>query len=120
MEARKQLLKDLLALQTEVAIKLITDDELILIQQLWNGAREPDDGRGVARLVNGQKGLPMNDLKNTAWLRGLEQEVAEERQLSSTTLQRLVAKEEEYMRVAEEWDSQANSTHPRRRCQRCR
>ena len=96
MEGRKLLLKELLALQDETALPLITDDELLLIQQQWKGARDPDDGRGVARLVNKHRGLPMNDLRETARMRRLEAEVASEKGLSPKTLQRLVAKVEEY------------------------
>jgi len=96
MEGRKLLLKELLALQQQTALRLITDDELLLIQQIWKGARDPDDGRGVARLVNQQRGLPMNDLRQTSRLRRLEAQVAEDKGLNAETLQRLVAKVEEY------------------------
>lgn len=96
LHARKELLKDLLELQAQTGLRLITDDELFLIQQIWRGARDPDDGRGVARLVNQQRGLPMNDLRQTARLRKLEADVAEEKGLSAETLTRLVGKVEEY------------------------
>jgi DNA sulfur modification protein DndC len=96
MKGRKQLLKELLALQQETGLRLLTNDELLLIQQYWKGARDPDDGRGVARLVNEQRGLPMNDLRETSRMRRLESEVAEEKSLNPQTLQRLVAKVEEY------------------------
>ena len=56
----------------------------------------PDDGRGVARLVNEQRGIPMNDNPQTARLRKLEAKVAEEKGLSAETLQRLVGKVEEH------------------------
>lgn len=96
MKGRKLLLKELLALQQQTGLGLLTDDELLLIQQHWKGARDPDDGRGVARLVNANRGLPMNDLRETARMRRLESEVAEENHLNPQTLQRLVAKVEEY------------------------
>jgi DNA sulfur modification protein DndC len=96
MKGRKLLLKELLALQQQTGLRLLTDDELLLIQQHWKGARDPDDGRGVARLVNEHRGLPMNDLRETSRLRRLESEVAEEKHLNPQTLQRLVAKVEEY------------------------
>jgi DNA sulfur modification protein DndC len=96
LSARKDLLKELLELQSQTGLGLITDDELFLIQQIWRGARDPDDGRGVARLVNQQRGLPMNDLRQTARLRKLETDVAEEKDLSAETLIRLVGKVEEY------------------------
>ena len=41
---------------------------------MWKAARDPDDGRGVARIVNRQKGIIMN----------------------ADTLRRMVAKVEEY------------------------
>lgn len=96
LSARKELLKELLELQSQTSLRLITDDELFLIQQIWRGARDPDDGRGVARLVNQQRGLPMNDLRQTARLRKLEADVATDLNLNPDTLQRLVGKIEEY------------------------
>lgn len=96
MKGRKMLLKELLKLQDTSKMKLISDEELLLIQQYWKSAREPDDGRGVARIVNSHSGLPMHDLRNTARLRKLEVEVASEKGLSAETLQRLVAKVEEF------------------------
>lgn len=50
IEARRELLARLLALQEEVGFKLISDDELFLIQQQWKSARRPDDGGGVVRI----------------------------------------------------------------------
>jgi DNA sulfur modification protein DndC len=96
MTGRKELLKELLALQQQTGLNLITDDELLLIQQLWKGARGADDGRGVARIVNQQRGLPMHDLRQTSRLRRLETEVANEKGLNPEILQRLVAKVDEY------------------------
>jgi len=96
MKGRRMLLRELLKLQDAAKMKLISDEELLLIQQLWKSAREPDDGRGVARIVNSHSGLPMHDLRNTARLRKLEAEVAAEKGLSADTLQRLVAKVEEF------------------------
>jgi len=96
MKARRHLLKQLLKLQEEAGLKLISDEELLAIQQHWKAAREPDDGRGVARIVNNHKGLPMHDLRETARLRKLEAEVASEKGLSAETFQRLVAKVEEF------------------------
>jgi hypothetical protein len=60
ISARRELLADLLALQEEVGLQLISPEELLLIQQMWKAARDPDDGRGVARIVNRQKGVMMN------------------------------------------------------------
>jgi hypothetical protein len=96
MDGRRRLLRELLKLQDAVKMPLISDEELLAIQQLWKSARQPDDGRGVARIVNSHSGLPMHDLRNTARLRKLEAEVATEKGLSAETLQRLVAKVEEF------------------------
>ena len=96
IKGRRRLLAELLKLQDTVKMRFISDEELLTIQQLWKSAREPDDGRGVARIVNSHSGLPMHDLRNTARLRKLEAEVAAEKNLSADTLQRLVAKVEEF------------------------
>lgn len=48
IEGRRELLKRLLRLHEETGLTLITPEELLLIQQLWKAARDPDDGRGVA------------------------------------------------------------------------
>ena len=94
--ARRELLADLLALQEETGLPLISPEELLLIQQMWKAARDPDDGRGVARLVNRQKGVVMSDWKETNRLRELQEEVAGEKNISPDTLRRLLAKVEEY------------------------
>jgi len=96
IEARRELLRDLLKLQEEVGIKLITDDELFLIQQLWKSARRPDDGGGVARIVTRQKGILMSDWKETNRLRELQEQVATEKGIRVETLRRLLAKVDEY------------------------
>ena len=45
---------------------------------MWKAARDPDDGRGVARIVNKQRGVIMNaDLKELNRLREMEEEVAQ-------------------------------------------
>lgn len=110
MDGRKLLLRELLALQQQTGLRLVTDDELLLIQQLWKGARDPDDGRGVARLVNHHRGLPMNDLRDTSRMRRLEAEVAAAKSLSPQTLQRLVAKVEEYSESHKAFGLQAELT----------
>jgi DNA sulfur modification protein DndC len=74
ISARRELLTKLLNLQEDVGLKLISPEELLLIQQMWKAARDPDDGRGVARIVNRQKGIIM----------------------TADTLRRMVAKVEEY------------------------
>lgn len=96
IEGRRELLKRLLILQAETGLTLISEEELLLIQQCWKTARDPDDGRGVARIVNRNQGLLMNDLKEAGRLRELQEEVAREKGISPATLRRLLAKVEEY------------------------
>ncbi|MEK6699200.1 MAG: DNA phosphorothioation system sulfurtransferase DndC [Nitrospirota bacterium] len=95
--ARRELLKQLLALQEEVGLQLISPEELLLIQQMWKAARDPDDGRGVARIVNKQRGVIMStDLNELNRLREMEEEVAREKGIDAETLRRMLAKVEEY------------------------
>lgn len=97
IEARRELLRRLLALQEEVALKLISEEELLLIQQCWKAAREPDDGRGVARIVNKQRGVIMNnDLKELNRLREIEEAITKEKGINADILRRMLAKVEEY------------------------
>ena len=97
IKGRRELLKQLLKLQEEIGLKLITPEELLLIQQLWKAARDPDDGRGVARIVNKQGGIIMSaDLKELNRLREMEEEVASEKTINADTLRRMLAKVEEY------------------------
>lgn len=95
--ARRELLQRLLSLQEETALQLISPEELLLIQQLWKAARDPDDGRGVARIVNKQRGVIMStDLNELSRLREMEEEVAREKGIDAETLRRMLAKVEEY------------------------
>jgi DNA sulfur modification protein DndC len=97
IRGRRELLKRLLKFQEETALTLITSEELLLIQQLWKAARDPDDGRGVARIVNLQRGIVMNaDLNQLNRLREMEEEVARELGVRADTLRRMLAKVEEY------------------------
>jgi DNA sulfur modification protein DndC len=97
ISSRRELLAKLLTLQEETGLGLISPEELLLIQQMWKAARDPDDGRGVARIVNRQKGVIMNaDLSELSRLRELEDKVAAEKGISAETLRRMVAKVEEY------------------------
>jgi DNA sulfur modification protein DndC len=97
ISARRELLAKLLALQEEVQLQLIGAEELLLIQQMWKAARDPDDGRGVARIVSRQRGVIMTaDLNELNRLREMEDEVAREKGISAETLRRMVAKVEEY------------------------
>jgi len=97
ISARRELLSKLLALQEEVQLQLISPEELLLIQQMWKAARDPDDGRGVARIVNRQKCVIMNaDLSELSRLREMEDEIAAEKGINVETLRRMVAKVEEY------------------------
>jgi DNA sulfur modification protein DndC len=97
IKGRRELLKQLLRLQEETSLTLITPEELLLIQQMWKAARDPDDGRGVARIINRQRGIIMSaDLKELNRLRELEEEVAREKTINADTLRRMLAKVEEY------------------------
>jgi DNA sulfur modification protein DndC len=97
IKGRRELLKRLLKLQEETGLSLITPEELLLIQQMWKAARDPDDGRGVARIINQQRGIIMNaNLTELNRLRELEEEVAREFGVRADTLRRLLAKVEEY------------------------
>lgn len=96
IEARRELLRRLLKLQEETHLKLISEDELLLIQQYWKAARDPDDGRGVARIVNKHRGVMSADLREVSRLRELEEDVAREKHIKADTLRRMLAKVEEY------------------------
>jgi hypothetical protein len=97
ISARRELLAKLLALQEDVQLQLISPEELLLIQQMWKAARDPDDGRGVARVVNRQKGVIMNaDLSELNRLREMEDKIAAENGISAETLRRMVANLEDY------------------------
>jgi DNA sulfur modification protein DndC len=101
MSARRELLTKLLALQEKTGLTFISHEELLLIQQMWKAARDPDDGRGVARIIKKQRGLIMNmDLKELNRLRALEDEVASEKGIQPETLRRMLAKVEEYSESA--------------------
>lgn len=97
IEGRRELLKRLLKLQEDTSLTLITPEELLLIQQLWKAARDPDDGRGVARIVDKQRGIIMSgDLKELNRLREMEETVAREKNINADILRRMLAKVEEY------------------------
>jgi DNA sulfur modification protein DndC len=97
IKGRRELLKRLLKLQEELGQPLISSEELLLIQQMWKAARDPDDGRGVARILNKQRGVMMNaDLSDLNRLRELEDQVAGEMGINADTLRRMIAKVEEY------------------------
>jgi DNA sulfur modification protein DndC len=97
IKGRRELLKQLLKLQEETGLSLVTPEELLLIQQMWKAARDPDDGRGVARIVNRQRGIIMSaDLKELNRLRELEEDVAREKTINADILRRMLAKVEEY------------------------
>jgi DNA sulfur modification protein DndC len=97
IEGRRELLKRLLKLQEDTGLQLISPEELLLIQQMWKAARDPDDGRGVARIVNKQRGVIMSaDLKELNKLREMEEEVAVEKNINADILRRMLAKVEEY------------------------
>jgi DNA sulfur modification protein DndC len=96
MTARRELLTQLLKLQEETGLKVISEDELFLIQQFWKAARNPDDGGGVGHIVTRQKGIVMRDWKETSQLRELQEEVATEKGIRADTLRRLLETVEHY------------------------
>jgi len=96
LESRKQLLSQLVALEKEIDLSLISEEELLWIQTFWNSARSPDSGNGVASILSHQRGYTMSTRKDDDHLRNIEQEVAAEKGISLDTLRRLVAKVEEY------------------------
>ncbi|MEK7826877.1 MAG: hypothetical protein AAB299_03930, partial [Thermodesulfobacteriota bacterium] len=97
IKGRRELLKRLLKLQEDTSMMLITSEELLLIQQLWKSARDPDDGRGVSRILNKQRGVVMNtDPIELNRLREMEEEVTQELGIRSDTLRRMLNKVEEY------------------------
>src|SRR5271169_6525852 len=86
-----------LALQEETHLELISPEELLLIQQMWKAARDPDDGRGVARIVNKLRGgITSTELNDLSRLREMEDEVCREKGVNADTLRRMVAKVDEY------------------------
>lgn len=97
ISARRELLSRLLALQEETGMTLISPEELLLIQQLWKAARDPDDGRGVARIVSKQRGVIMNpDLKEINRIRDMEEKVSQKIGVRPDILRRMLAKVEEF------------------------
>ena len=97
IESRRELLERLLKLQQETELQLISPEELLLIQQMWKAARDPDDGRGVARIVQGSTGGIVNESSSDGnQLRNLEEAIATEMGIRSATLRRMLAKVEEY------------------------
>lgn len=96
ISARRELLTHLIKLQEQTGLRLITEDELFLIQQFWKTARNPDDGGGVGRIVTRQKGIVMSDWTETNRLRELQEEVAAEKGIRADTLRRLLAKVDEF------------------------
>ena len=96
MDARRDLLTQLLKLQEQTGLKVISEDELFLIQRHWKAARHPDDGGGVGRIVSNQKGIMMQDWQEMNLLRDLQEEVAAEKDIRADALRRMLAKVDEY------------------------
>jgi DNA sulfur modification protein DndC len=94
IDARRELLRRLLAIQAETGLIVIGEEELFEIQKFWKSARGADDGQGVARILHQTRGTAMHE--HTDPLREIQQHVAAEKGVSAETLQRLVAKVEEY------------------------
>lgn len=61
MRGRRELLEQLLQLHSrQHRLTLILSEKLLLIQEFWKSAREPDNGHGVMRIFNTQQGKPMD------------------------------------------------------------
>lgn len=95
-DSRRELFSELLKLQDKTGLTLISEDELLLIQKHWKSARQPDDGKGVARIVNRNRGIVMSDWRETNKMRALQDAVTGEKGISADTLRRLLAKVEEF------------------------
>lgn len=96
IDARKDLLAKLIALQDATNLNVISDEELHYIQTFWNSSRNPDDGSGVANIIFQQKGDTMPSSTDETELREIEQRVTKTKGISLDTLRRLLAKVEEY------------------------
>src|SRR3989338_7259916 len=72
-------------------------EKLIEFRETLLFYRDPADGRGVARIVNKQRGVVMSaDLNELNRLREMEEEVAREKGIDAETLRRMLAKVEAY------------------------
>lgn len=96
IEACKKLLEQLLALQQETGLSVISEEELHWIQVFWKSVRNPDSGNGVAYIVMQQQGGIMPEQKDKDSLRSIEEEVAAEKDISLETLRRFIGKIEEF------------------------
>jgi DNA sulfur modification protein DndC len=96
LNARRELLAQLLQLEAESGLDILSQEELFLIQRFWKSARNPDDGIGVARIVSQHRGTPMSELKHEDRLMELEEDIAAKSGIASATLRRLLAKVAEY------------------------
>jgi DNA sulfur modification protein DndC len=96
MAARKNLLTQLLELQEETGLSVISEEELHWIQKFWKSARNPDSGNGVASIVIQQQGAAIPETKDGSYLPSIEEEIAAEKNISVETLRRFIGKIEEY------------------------
>jgi DNA sulfur modification protein DndC len=96
IDARKDLLAKLIALQDATNLNVISDEELHYIQTFWNSSRNPDDGSGVANIIFQQKGDTMPSSTDETELKEIEERVTKSKGISLNTLRRLLAKVEEY------------------------
>lgn len=97
IESRRELLEILFTLQEETGLSLILPEEILLIQKLWTSARNPDDGHGIARIINKQRGFMMDtNINEFDKLMKIEEEVATEKGIGIKLLHRMLAKVEEY------------------------
>lgn len=97
MFARRDLLEELLSAQKQTGYKLISEEELFKIQELWRSARNPDDGTGVGRIMHEVRGTAMNEPNKMADLSHIQELVCKEKDVDVDTLRRMIGKVEEYI-----------------------
>jgi DNA sulfur modification protein DndC len=96
MQYRRELLAELLQLQEETGMPLISKEELFFIQRFWKSARDPDLGDGVARIISQHRGVPMNEIQEEDRLHALEDRIAKEKGVRIDILRRMLAKVADY------------------------
>ena len=96
LQSRKELLEKILKLEKLSGIKILSDEELFLIQRHWKAARCSDTGDGVAKIVSKSRGIKMKESKDKNELVELENNICKEKQINPETLRRLLSKAAEY------------------------
>ncbi|NBP02144.1 MAG: DNA phosphorothioation system sulfurtransferase DndC [Proteobacteria bacterium] len=100
LQSRKELLVKILELEKLSGIKIVSDEELFLIQRHWKAARSSDSGDGVALIVSKSRGIKMKETKELNDLVELENTICKEKDINPETLRRLLSKAAEYSESA--------------------